>query len=223
MHKWFIYDEFDAVSKAAAEFLAKEIEACLRNKNICHVILPGGNTPATCLRYLANKKLPWEKIHWYLGDERCFPRGHADRNDVMLDKNFWSLLSITNIHLIPAELGAEKAAEHYREEIATVDHFDIAFLGIGEDGHTASLFPENQALGDSRSVIPVYHSPKPPSDRVSLSLQTLRNAHCKVVLASGLSKASIIERIKNGESFPINCIGDINWFIDQDALSLVTI
>ncbi len=223
MHKWFIYDEFDAVSKAAAEFLAKEIEACLRNKNICHVILPGGNTPATCLRYLANKKLPWEKIHWYLGDERCFPRDHSERNDVMLDKNFWSLLNIANIHLIPAELGAEKAAEHYREEIATVDHFDIAFLGIGEDGHTASLFPENQALGDSRSVIPVYHSPKPPSDRVSLSLQTLRNAHCKVVLASGLSKASIIERIKNGESFPINCIGDINWFIDQDALSLVTI
>ena len=200
MHKWFIYDEFDAVSKAAAEFLAKEIEACLRKKNICHVILPGGNTPATCLRYLANKKLPWEKIHWYLGDERCFPRDHAERNDVMLDKNFWSLLSITNIHLIPAELGAEKAADH-----------------------TASLFPENKALGDSRSVIPVYHSPKPPSDRVSLSLQTLRNAHCKIVLASGLSKASIIERIKNGESFPINCIGDINWFIDQDALSLVTI
>ena len=223
MHEWFIYNEFDAVSRSAADFLAKEIEACLRNKGICHVILPGGNTPAMCLRYLANKNLPWDKIHWYLGDERCYPQDHVERNDVMLDKNFWSLLSKTNIHLIPAELGAEKAAEYYREEIAAVDHFDIAFLGMGEDGHTASLFPANKALEDSRSVIPVYHSPKPPSDRVSLSMQTLSNAHCRIVLASGTSKASMIKRIKEGESFPINCIGDINWFIDQDASSTVTI
>lgn len=223
MHKWFVYDDFDAVSKATSEFLAASIDAGLRKKDVCHVILPGGNTPRVCLHYLANKKLPWEKIHWYLGDERCYPQAHIERNDVMLEKNFWSLLSKTNIHLITAELGAEKAAEIYREEIAAVDCFDIAFLGMGEDGHTASLFPGNKALDDTRSVIPVYHSPKPPGDRVSLSMQTLRNAHCRIVLASGLSKAAIIKRIKEGDSLPINCIGDINWFIDQDALSAVTI
>ena len=223
MHEWFVDDEFDAVSKAAAEFLTKEIETCLSNKDVCHVILPGGKTPESCLRYLANKKLPWKKIHWYLGDERCYPQDHVERNDVMLNKNFWSLLEKTNIHLIHAELGAEKAAELYREEIAAVEYFDIAFLGMGEDGHTASLFPANKALDDSRSVIPVYHSPKPPSDRVSLSMQTLRNAHCRIVLVSGTSKASMIKRIKEGESFPINCIGDINWFIDQDASSTDTI
>ena len=222
MHEWFVYEDFNAVSKAAAEFLAKEIEKCLSNKDVCHVILPGGNTPAMCLRYLANSNLPWEKIHWYLGDERCYPQGHADRNDVMLDKNFWSLLSETNIHLIPAEFGAEKAAELYRKEIDSIDYFDIAFLGMGEDGHTASLFPYNKALEDFRTVIPVYDSPKPPGDRISLSMQTLRNAHRRIVLASGISKASIIKRIKEGESLPINCIGDISWFIDQDALSSLT-
>ena len=219
MHEWFVYDEFDAVSKAAAEFLAKKVEICLHDKDVCHVILPGGKTPGSCLRYLANKKLPWQKIHWYLGDERCYPKAHAERNDVMLEKSFWSLLSNTNIHLISAELGAEKAAELYREEITIVDSFDIAFLGMGEDGHTASLFPQNKALADFRSVVPVYHSPKPPSDRVSLSLQTLRDACCRVVLVSGTSKALIIKRIKEGELLPINCIGDINWFIDQDASS----
>ena len=223
MHKWFTYDEFDAVSKAAAEFIAKEIETCLSQKNICHVILPGGNTPQACLQYLANKKLPWEKIHWYLSDERCYPQAHSERNDVMLEKKLWSLIGVTNIHLIPTELGAEKAAESYREEVATVDYFDVAFLGIGEDGHTASLFPKNKALEDSRSVIPVFDSPKPPSDRVSLSLQTLSNTHCRVVLVSGVSKAAIIQRIKDGDSLPINCIGDINWFIDKDALSTVNI
>ena len=223
MHKWFVYDEFDAVSKAAADFIAEKIGDCLSHQDVCHVILPGGNTPATCLRYLAKKEIAWEKIHWYLGDERCYPQAHSERNDVMLDKNFWSFLGKTNIHLIASELGAEKAAELYREEISQVDHFDIAFLGMGEDGHTASLFPMNKALDDSRSVVPVYDSPKPPGDRVSLGIDTLRKSHCRVVLTCGVSKSPIIKRIKEGEFLPINCIGNINWFIDQDVLTPVTI
>ena len=222
MINWFVYDEFDEVSKAASDFIAEKIEACLSMKEVCHVALPGGNSPITCLRYLAKKNLPWQKIHWYLGDERCYPRSHNERNDVMLKKNFWSLIGSTNIHLIQSELGAEKAAELYREEIASVDCFDIVFLGMGEDGHTASLFPKNKALNDSRSVIPVFDSPKPPSDRVSLSIDTLKNAQYRLVLTMGTSKTSVIKRIKSGELLPINCIGDINWFIDQDALSPVT-
>lgn len=222
MHKWFVYNDFDAASKATADFLAKTIEACLSEKNQCHVILSGGNTPAQCLSYLAVKKLPWQKVHWYLGDERCYPREHEERNDVMIEKYLWSHLSDRNVHLIPTELGAEKAAEVYRQIISSVDCFDIAFLGVGEDGHTASLFPENEALNDSRSVIPVYHSPKPPSDRVSLSLDTLKKSRIRVVLASGVTKSSVIKRIKKGESLPVNCLGDINWFVDKDALSNIT-
>lgn len=218
MHKWFVYDDFDAASKATADFLAQSIESCLNEKNLCHVILSGGNTPAQCLSYLAEKKLPWHRVHWYPGDERCYPREHAERNDVMLQKYLWSHLSDTNIHLIPAELGAEKAAAEYRQVISSVEHFDIAFLGMGEDGHTASLFPENEALNDSRSVVPVYHSPKPPTDRVTLSMDTLKKARVRVVLASGVAKSSIIKRIQEGASFPISCLGDINWFVDKDAL-----
>ena len=223
MHNWLVYDDFDSVSKAAADFMADKINVCLTQKDVCYVALPGGNSPVKCLAYLAAKHIPWNKVHWYLGDERCYPSGHDDRNDVMLDKAFWSLLGQTNIHRIPTELGADKAAEIYRDEISSFNNFDIAFLGMGEDGHTASLFPDNAALDDSRSVIPVYHSPKPPENRVSLSIQTLRNAHCRIVLASGISKSSIIKRIKKGEPLPINCIGGINWFIDQDALLAVTI
>ncbi len=218
MHKWFVYDDFDTASKATADFLAQSIEKCLNEKKVCHVVLSGGNTPAQCLSYLAEKKLPWHKVHWYPGDERCYPRAHAERNDVMLQRHLWSHLSDTNIHLIPAELGAEKAAEVYRQAISSVNHFDIAFLGMGEDGHTASLFPENEALNDSRSVIPVYQSPKPPTDRVTLSMDTLKKARVRVVLVSGVAKSSIIKRIKEGESFPVSCLGDMNWFIDKDAL-----
>lgn len=219
MHKWFVYSEFDEASKAAADFIATKIEVSIQEKGISHVVLPGGTTPVICLGYLADKNLQWNRVHWYLGDERCLPQGHAERNDVMLEKYFWSRLSIPNIHLIPAELGADKAAEVYREVISSIDCFDIALLGMGEDGHTASLFPHNRALDDKRSVIPVYDSPKAPSERVSLSINTLKKARCRIVLASGSAKAAVIMRIKKGEALPINSLGDINWYVDKSTVT----
>lgn len=219
MHKWLVYDEFEHASKAAADFLAEKIDASIREKGVCHVVLPGGNTPAACLGYLAEKKLPWDRVHWYLGDERCLPRGNAERNDLMLEQYFWSRLTQTNIHPIPAELGAEEAARVYREVISAVDSFDIAFLGMGEDGHTASLFPQNKALQDGRSVVPVYGSPKPPAERVSLSIDTLKKTGCRIVLAAGAGKAAIIARIKKGEVLPVNSIGDIHWYVDAAAVT----
>ena len=217
MHKWFVYKEFTEAAKEASEFLANNIDKCIVTKDVCHVILPGGNTPVASLKLLAKKSIPWIKVHWYLGDERCCPQGHADRNDLMLEKHLWSRISETNIHHILAELGAEKAAELYRDEIKSIGMFDIAFLGMGEDGHTASLFPAHEALEDNRSVIPVYHSPKPPPERVTLSIETLRQTKVKIVLVSGKEKAAVISRIKKGESLPINNIGDIHWFIDEAA------
>jgi 6-phosphogluconolactonase len=142
-----------------------------------------------------------------------------ERNDLMLEKYFWSRLSQTNVHPIPAELGAEEAAKIYREAISSVESFDIAFLGMGEDGHTASLFPQNKALQDARSVVPVYNSPKPPAERVSLSVDTLKKAGCRIVLAAGAGKAAIIARIKKGEALPINSIGDIHWYVDKTAVT----
>ncbi|MDH5485681.1 MAG: 6-phosphogluconolactonase [Gammaproteobacteria bacterium] len=222
MHTWCVYSDFDKASKAAADFLAAKIEEGLHQRGVCHVILPGGNTPARCLSYLTDRDLAWSRVHWYLGDERCYPAGHAERNDVMLDKNLWSRIPVTNVHRIQAELGAEEAARIYRELILGIDFFDVAFLGMGEDGHTASLFPKNEALQDSRTVIPVYGSPKMPAERVSLSITTLKNAQCRMVLTAGSAKADIIRRIKNAESLPINCIGDITWFTDEEAVPVIS-
>ena len=218
MHNWFVYRKFEDASKAAADFIAIQIDDSIKKKGTCHVILPGGNTPAVCLNYLSEKTLPWNKIHWYLGDERCYATGHEERNDVMLDKNLWSKLKSPNVYRIPAELGAEEGAAAYRETISGIKSFDIAFMGMGEDGHTASLFPDNKGLDDTRSVIPVFNSPKAPDERVSLSINTLKHAEHKIVLVSGSAKAEIIKRIKSGDSLPINSIGDIDWFIDEAAV-----
>ena len=219
MHKWHISKDFEEASQAAADFIVKKIQHSLQTNNSCHIVLPGGNTPAKSLELLAKENLPWEKIHWYLGDERCYPIGYEERNDVMLEKNLWSHLAVANVHVIPAELGADVAANLYREVISSIDSFDIVFLGMGEDGHTASLFPGNKALADTRSVVPVFDAPKEPAERVSLSLATLKRAETRMVLACGESKAEMLVRIKQGEDFPVNSIGNIDWFIDQQAVN----
>lgn len=223
MHNWFVYDEFNDASKAAADFISRQIKASIQQRGICHVILPGGNTPSHCLNDIAQQDLAWDKVHWYPGDERCYPAGHEDRNDVMLQKSLWSHISEphihqNNVHRIPAELGADEAAKSYRQTISIIEYFDIAFLGMGEDGHTASLFPTNKALHDKRSVVPVYDSPKAPDQRVSFGIDTLKKARCRVVLTGGASKAPVIKQIRQGEALPINTLGDINWYLDKAAL-----
>ncbi len=217
MHNWNVFEHFEQASEAAAEFLYEQIRTVLAIKPKCHIALPGGNTPAKCLSYLVQKDLPWEKIAWYLGDERCYPEAHEERNDVMLQRNLWAHLKAPEVYRIPAELGAEQAADAYRQVIDSISRLDIAFLGMGEDGHTASLFPGNPGLQDARSVIPVFDSPKPPSERVSLSVSTLQQAGIRLVLVSGAAKADIIRQIRGDEPLPINTIGDINWFVDQDC------
>lgn len=217
MHKWYVYDDLKAASAAAADRVAELIQAAIEEKAICHVVLPGGHTPTLCLSYLSKKALPWNQVHWYLGDERCCSSGHEDRNDVMLQNNLWSKMNDTNKYPIPAEFGAAQAAKKYREIIDNVDQFDIAFLGVGEDGHTASLFPGNSALDDTQSVVPVYDAPKPPDDRVSLSVNTLKHAKKRIALTSGEEKAEMVKQVKSGDPLPINILGDIAWYVDAAA------
>jgi len=216
MHKWIINNDFDTASKTAAEFLAERITESVNKKGVCHVILPGGNTPVKCLKILSEMDLPWGKIHWYPGDERVLPAGSLERNDDLLERELWSKIPAGIFHKIPVEQGAEKAAEIFRNEINDVT-IDIAFLGMGEDGHTASLFLGNDALHDDRSVIPVYNSPKAPDERVSFSIKKLGEAQCRMVLTCGESKSGIIDKVKQGEVLPVNNIGDIYWFIDEAA------
>jgi len=219
MHHWAVYPSLDLAARAAADFIAEHIAASIEARGVCHMIVPGGNTPAGCFTALAEKPLAWDKLHCYPGDERCYPMGHAERNDVMIAQHLLSRVESIHFHPMPAELGPEQAAAAYRKKIEALDLFDIAFLGMGEDGHTASLFPGNVALQESASVVAVHDSPKPPGDRVSMGLTTLRRTRLRVVLAAGGSKATIMARIREGEALPVNQVGDIHWFVDEAAVS----
>jgi len=223
MHEWKVFSDISEASIALADYLAEQIELAISQRGICNVLLPGGNTPVVCLRKLSEKNIAWEKVHWYLGDERCVPKSHASRNDLMLEINFWSHIPNANKYPIPAELGPEQAAVKYSEMIASINHFDIAFLGLGEDGHTASLFPDNVALNDKHRVVPVFNSPKPPGERVSVSVDTLRDTRCRVILTAGSAKADVLSEIRKGEDLPVNNIGDVHWFVDVAAMPINTI
>ncbi len=221
MHHWTLYSSLDSAAKGAADFIAKQIAVSIAARGVCHMIVPGGNTPAGCFAALAEHSLPWEQLHCYPGDERCYEVGHSGRNDVMIRTHLLSRLPAIHFHPIPAELGAEQAAKKYRTVVDAIDAFDIAFVGMGEDGHTASLFPGHPALAETASVVAVHDAPKPPADRVSLTLPQLREARSRVVLAGGASKAATMARICAGEPLPVNLIGDIHWFVDEASLSKV--
>jgi 6-phosphogluconolactonase len=220
VHHWHVHQDPAAAATACAAHLAQRIMAVLASRGRCHVALPGGSTPAACLSQLAAQPLPWERVHFYLTDERCLPRGDAERNDRMIEQHLWQAITVseTNLHPIPAELGPETAARRYAILIDALERLDIILLGMGEDGHTASLFPDNPALDDQRSVVPVHQAPKPPPERVSLGITTLRAAAERVVLATGPGKRDATDQVKAGMPLPINRIGPLLWFVDRAAV-----
>ena len=219
MDDFRIFPDAEAVAQAAADFLNDQITTCVNEKGICHVALPGGSTPARCLELLSCKHLPWSSIHWYVGDERCYPVAHPERNDTMIAQQLWSKIEtpMDNLHPIPAELGPELAAEKYSALIHQIGHLDIVVLGIGEDGHTASLFPGNPALDNEHAAVPVYDAPKPPPQRVSLGLATIQAAGQRIVLVSGSGKREAMASIEQGIQLPVSRIGPARWFVDEAA------
>lgn len=219
-----VYKTPEDVARAVTDYLFQQIENCVSRKGRCNVVLPGGTTPARCLELLAEKPLTWHKIHWYPGDERCYPVGHAERNDTMITEKLFSQKAhasdntcVQNLHVIPAELGPEKGAEKYADAINSITCLDIVVLGMGEDGHTASLFPGNIALEDQRSVVPVYQAPKPPAERISIGLNKLQNAGECIVIATGSNKREALTKLNAGALLPVARVKPDTWFLDQDA------
>ncbi len=219
MDHYHSYDNIEHLAKAAANFIAQKIDECLRHQSRCRIALPGGNTPVLCLQKLSRLDLSWDQIEWYMGDERCLPIGHVERNDTMVSKILFNGQDPLKKHFFPikAELGAEKAAKDYRAQIEAFDALDIVILGMGEDGHTASLFPNNNALTKQDSVVAVFNAPKPPEERVSLGLNTLIKAKCRIVLAPGEGKKEALKKLTKGEKLPISLIGPKHWFLDHVA------
>lgn len=170
------------------------------------IVLAGGNSPLALYRRLAGEAMQWNKWRVYFGDERCLPLDHPDRNSLQARHALLDHVPIESEHIFtpPSELGPIEAASRYGAMLADAGEFDLVLLGLGEDGHTASLFPDHE-LGLSRDapdVLPVFDAPKPPPERITFSANRLSRAKQVIFLVTGESKRDAIRRWRRGELIP---------------------
>lgn len=208
--QWCIFPTPEDVAIAARDEILQQAQIAIENHNEFRIVLAGGSASKQIYRLLAKEPIDWKRWQLYLGDERCRPIGDAERNSKMIKKTLLNNCSIPekNIHFIPAELGAEIAAQQYAETIKNALPFDLVMLGMGEDGHTASLFPHH-THNSQESVHAVFDAPKPPPERVSLSLNSLNNNQACLIITTGASKKAAIKHWKAGQNLPISKISSI--------------
>ena len=193
-----------AVAAEAVACLLAAADEAIAARGRFRLVLAGGRTPELAYRLLAEGEADWARWELFLGDERCLPVGHTERNQRMVEQAWLSRLpgDRPQVHFIAAELGPVAGAARYAPLVETAAPFDLVLLGIGEDGHAASLFP-GQPLDARAWVVPVLGAPKPPPERVSLALRALRGTRRLLVLATGTDKRGALERWRAGEELPI--------------------
>jgi len=203
------YANVDELARSVANVVIESAQEAFKERGVFHWALAGGTSPQRCYEMLRDAPLDWSKVNVWFGDERCLPVGVEGRNDLMASEALLNhvVIPAANIHSMHAQWGAEEAAELYNERLATMDALDLVLLGMGEDGHTASLFPNNPALLSDDLAVAVYHSPKPPSDRVSIGYKTIKAARKRVMMVTGEGKRDVFERLCSGESYPISIDG----------------
>lgn len=232
--------EADAPSaaEALARWLATEIRSCVQRKGRCRVALSGGSTPRLLFARLAEPDLaadiPWEAVHVYWSDERCVApddpsSNYAMAKDALIDR---VPLLPGHVHPVDGTLPPALAADAYAALLGS-EPLDIVLLGMGGDGHTASLFPGGPELQDETRTVIATRSPVAPADRVSLTLRSINRADRVVFLVVGADKAAMVARVMSGgaqategdgaPSLPAARVrpttGSLHWYLDQVAAS----
>ena len=209
--------EFTVLSTAedVARAAAAEIADALRD-GAGNLVLAGGTTPRRCYELLAELDVRWGRVAVLFGDERCVPPGDAESNYLMAKQALLDRVAPATVYRIPAELGPDEAAHEYAKAVASASPLDVVLLGVGEDGHTASLFPGHPALEAGGLTAGVRNAPKPPPERVTLTLRALREARRVIILATGAGKTDAVSRARRGD-VPAGMIPAARWLIDRAA------
>jgi 6-phosphogluconolactonase len=182
----------------AARLLASFVSAAVVARGECHVALAGGSTPGPVYEALAEESVPWGAVHLYLGDERRVPVDDPASNALMVRTRLVSHLTISPaaFHPMPVSLPADAAAGVYEELLPAT--LDLCILGMGDDGHVASLFPNEPAVLERvRRVVPA-ESPSPPFSRLTITRPVIEGARDVVVLVTGAKKAKMVGRVLTG-------------------------
>ena len=214
----------------AAALLLESAEHAVREGGAFSLAIPGGSSPKGVFRALAKPGMrdafPWARTHLFWVDERAVPVEHADSNFGAFAKDVLFDLPIPHerVHRMKGELGPDAGASDYARtlEDALGDDYvlDAALLGIGEDGHVASLFPGARELLSGGRVIGITDSPKPPSERITLTMPLIKGSRLVVVLGLGAGKAQAVSRCLAGEPLPARLASEGSravWVIDDAA------
>lgn len=230
-----VFPDAASVASAVASRLEEVIGIDLVNRGECHVVLTGGTVGIALLRQVAtSRSIDWTDVHIWWGDERFVPSDSADRNDGQAWDALLARIGIPaeNIHRVSSpDVGEtlDSAAASYAADLenffgADFPHFDVTLLGVGPDAHVASLFPHLPGVSDvGHTVIAVRDSPKPPSERVSLTLPSINASRRVWVVAAGADKANAISAALGAQSpvdAPASAVHGIEetvFFIDEAA------
>lgn len=233
-----IFQTLNELSIQFAEILKNEVSLAKNNFNL---VLSGGSTPKYIFNYLsANHKttIEWNKIKFFFGDERCVPPDNNESNYKMAYESLLSKLSIPeeNIFRIKGEYKPDDEAKHYSDLITSkvilkngLPQFDLIMLGLGEDGHTASIFPDQMNLLNENKICSVATHPKTKQQRITLTGGTINNACNIVFIVTGKNKSKIVDDLLNHKqdsiNYPANFINPLNgklfWLLDEEAASLL--
>jgi 6-phosphogluconolactonase len=232
-----VADDAEELANRAADNVVRFVQEAIVTRGCATIALAGGSTPRPLYELLARPphctRLDFGSIHIFLGDERCVPPTDAASNFRLVRETLLERVEAPpeNLHRIRGELPPAAAADNYQQELRATrlfdpdwPRFDLVLLGIGEDGHTASLFPDGPELAvDDRWVTP-SQAPSPPRDRVTMTLGTINHARHVMFLVGGGAKADAVARVLDGDaSLPAARVrpvaGDLRFMLDVQAAS----
>lgn len=244
-HEIEVVADPEELSLKAAEKFVSRAQETVREKGIFTVALSGGSTPRSLYNRLAGEdfrvKVAWDKCHFFWGDERHVPPDHPDSNYRMAREAMFSKLSIPaeNVHRIKAENpDANKIAKDYEREIRAffglgegqIPRFDLILLGMGPDGHTASLFPKTDALREQTRLVVDQWVEKLRTYRITMTPPVLNNASHTMFLVTGADKVEALRAVLQGsyqpDLYPAQLVrptaGNVLWLVDKAAARLVS-
>ena len=231
---------YELAENLAEEMVNMIVESAKNTKHFT-VALSGGSTPEllfTIIRENFTESVPWKYVHIFWGDERCVPPDNAESNFRMTMRKLLCKIKIPsmNIHRIKGEDDPAKEASRYSEEISLFTRkrdgmplFDLVLLGLGVDGHTSSIFPGHLESFNSDKICEVSVHPMTGQKRITLTGRVINNADTVTFLVAGKKKEEIVEKMFKKDPSALNypatyivpVYGRLNWFLDQEAASLL--
>ncbi len=236
--KLLVFRNYDELSREAANNFVAAAQRAIRERRRFMTVLSGGKTPIGVFRLLAGElrnATPWDKTYVFWSDERCVPPDSPESNYGMAQRELLSHVPIppNQVFRMKGELDPQRAAEEYERELresfrlasGEVPRFDLLLLGMGENGHTASLFPGSATLEETRQLVASAYVPQAKMYRITLTFPVLNQGRETMMLVSGQGKADTLARVFHGPAgeLPVQRVrpvsGSLTWYVDEEAAS----